>query len=297
MRIVTDSAARFESPTFAADNNIEVVRLQVNLDGQTYADGSEIDSEELFYRMRHTKAVPTITPPSIADWTALFETLNQTADEVCVLTHSRHLSETFFNAREASSTLLGRCEINVIDSRTTSVALGLLVEAAATTAAEGANLSEVIRTVRATVNRLYSIYYVETLDYMQRSGLLGPAQAILGSMLNIMAFLTLEDGELVPMEKVRTPMQAIDKLVEFVTEFNSIEKLVILQNTLRSTEQTRMLQDRLSLDFPKLSAPIMLYEPLLSSYIGPDGMGVVVLEGESEDGFPSIRSRSDRYDA
>ena len=76
---------------------------------------------------------------------------------------------------------------------------------------------------------------------------------------------------------------AIDKLLEFVAEFNIIEKLIIVQHTLRTTRQTRILKDRLSLEFPDLAYPIMLYEPLLGSYLGPDGMGVVVLEGEDDD--------------
>ena len=73
-----------------------------------------------------------------------------------------------------------------------------------------------------------------------------------------------------------------------MTEFITIEKLIIMQNTLRITDQARMLQDRLMLDFPDIDYPIMLYEPLLSTWIGPDGMGVVVLENEDD--------RNSRYD-
>jgi DegV family protein with EDD domain len=163
------------------------------------------------------------------------------------------------------------------------VGLGILAEAAARAAAEGARLEEVVRVARGVIPRLYSVYYVETLDYIRRAGLIGEAQAVLGTMLNIMPFLTIEAGMLIPMEKVRSHSQAVDKLVEFVTEFITIEKLIIMQNTLRVTDQTRLLQDRLMLDFPDLGYPVMLYEPLLSSWIGPDGMGVVVLEGEDDD--------------
>jgi DegV family protein with EDD domain len=282
VRIVTDSAVRFENRAIAKNLQIDIVPLQVHVGDQTFKEGVELDSEELFYRMRHGHVVPRITPPPVEEFETLFEDLSKQTRQICVLTHSRHLSKTWDNANEASKPLLGRCEIPVIDSMTTSVGLGILVETVAKAAADGARLEEVVRIARGIIPRLYSVYYVETLDYIQRAGLIGETQAVLGAMLNIMPFLTIEAGALIPMEKVRTRSQAVDKMVEFVTEFNVIERLTILQNTLRVTDQTRMLQDRLMLDFPKLDYPIVLYEPLLSSWIGPDGMGVVVFEGEPE---------------
>jgi fatty acid-binding protein DegV len=102
-------------------------------------------------------------------------------------------------------------------------------------------------------------------------------------MLHLTPFLQREEGDLIPMETVRTPLQAVDKLVEFVAEFAAVENLVILQNTSYPTDQTRMLQDRLAAEFPGRSFPVMMYGPSLASMIGPDGMGVVVYEGEEEE--------------
>lgn len=282
VRIVTDSTARFENGSAVKDYQIEVVPMRVHLGGQTFKEGVELDSEELFYRMRHGNVVPTTGPPSVEEFGEVFRKLGKETDQICVLTNSQHLSKAWHHANEASRSLLGRCEIAVIDSQTTSVGLGMLAEAAARAAAGHARLEEVVRVVRGVIPRLYSVYYVKTLDYIRRAGLISEAQAVLGAMLNIMPFVTIEAGMLIPMEKVRSHSQAVDKLVEFVTEFITIEKLIIMQNTLRITEQTRMLQDRLMLDFPHLDYPVMLYEPLLSSWIGPDGMGIVVLEGEDE---------------
>jgi fatty acid-binding protein DegV len=127
---------------------------------------------------------------------------------------------------------------------------------------------------------------VNSLEYLRHNGLLSEAQSILGTMLNIKPFLTIEDGELIPMEKVRTQSQAIDKLVEFVAEFSDVEELVILQNTPYATDQTRLLQDRLATEFPGHHFPVMMYGPSLATMLGPDGMGVVVherLDPEDED--------------
>jgi DegV family protein with EDD domain len=179
--------------------------------------------------------------------------------------------------------LLGRCEIAVIDSQTTSAALGILIQEAAEAARRGALLEEVVRIVHGVIPRLYCVCYVETLDYLRRIDLIGEAQAILGTMLGVKPFLTIEGGELITMEKVLTRSQAVDRLMEFVAEFTRVEKLVILQNTPGITDQTRMLQDRLTIQCPDLHPPVMLYEPLLATMIGPDGMGMVVYEGVEDD--------------
>jgi len=197
--------------------------------------------------------------------------------------HSQNLTEAYALAQTARSGLLGRCEIVVIDSQTTSLGLGYLVEAVAKVAKSGATLDEVVHIARGVIPRVYSVYYVDTLEHIQRAGLIGETQAVLGTMLTIKPLLTIEDGKMIVMEKVRTHSQAIDKMVEFVAEFTHIERLGIVQNTTRSTDYTRMLQDRLALAFSRLQYPIMLYEPLIANIIGPDGMGMIVLEGEPDE--------------
>lgn len=281
VRIVTDSTARFEDPRFAEDYGISVIPLEVHFGDQTYKDGADITPEEMLQRMRHSRARPRISPPTVSAFEQAYREL--ATDQICVLVHSQHFTETFARAQAARMGLLGRCEIIVIDSMTASVGLGYLVQTVAEAAEMGANLDEIVRIARGTIPRLYSIFYVESLHTVQRSGLIGQTQAMLGTMLEIKPILTIEDGKLITMEKARTHSQAIDKMIEFVAEFTHLEKLSILQNTLRVTDKTRMLQDRLALEFSRLQAPIMVYEPLIASLIGPDAMGMVVLEGSSDE--------------
>ena len=129
----------------------------------------------------------------------------------------------------ASKTLLGRCEIVPLDSMTLSVGLALLVEKAAQAAEGGASLEEVVHQARSQLSHVYSVFYVNGLAYLRHTGLLSDAQTILGTMLDIKPFLTIEEGELIPMEKVRT-QAAVDKIVEFVAEFSALEQLVILHS-------------------------------------------------------------------
>ena len=174
---------------------------------------------------------------------------------------------------------MGRCDIAVMDSHTLSLGLRILVEKAAELANDSVPLSEIMRQIRGTIRRIYVVLITDTLDYLEHSGLISPVQAILGTMLDIKPFLAIEEGKIIPMEKVRSHDRAIDKLAEFASEFTSIDQLAILQSTPYATEETKMLRERLSTVAAGSNSPLLLYGPLLASHIGPDGMGLVVYEG------------------
>jgi DegV family protein with EDD domain len=283
VRIVTDSAAHFLNADVIDRYDIKIVPLTIQMGSQSFREGVDLDADAFFRLVSHANPSATLVAPTVDDFAGVYSRLCRQTDQILSLHISRQMSDTWDHARAASKTLLGRCEIMAVDSMTTSVGLAILVEAAAEAADAGADLEEVVRIVRGMLPRIYSVFFVNTLDYLRYNGLLSEAQSILGTMLNIKPFLTIEEGELIPMEKVRTPIQAVDKLVEFVAEFAAVENLVILQNTSYPTDQTRMLQDRLAAEFPGRSFPVMMYGPSLASMIGPDGMGVVVYEGEEEE--------------
>ncbi|MGF1506144.1 MAG: DegV family protein [Chloroflexi bacterium] len=283
--IITDSSASFESGDVLDTHKIEVVPLYVHFGDRMLRDGVDVDSEELFHRMRHNHETPRVTAPSVEDFEAVYQRVASRTRDILVVTNSRRFSRTHANALAARKPLLGRCEIVVIDSLTTSAAQGYLVWALAKAAEEGAHIDDMVRLARAFTLRIYSVFYVSTLDYIQRSGLIAQTQAILGDMLQIKPLLTMEDGELMTMEKVRTHTQAVDRMMEFVTEFTTIERLCILQSSARTNDRTRMLQDRLALELSRTNHPLLLYEPLLASLIGPDAMGMALIEDSSTSGL------------
>jgi DegV family protein with EDD domain len=286
VRIVTDSSAHFLDPDVIDRYQIEVIPLTIHLGSQSFREGIDLDSDTFLQLASQSSPSTRVSAPAADEFAALYRRLNHETDQILSLHLSKQLSDTWDHARIASQTLLGRCEIVALDSMTTSVGLAMLVEAAAQAAETETSLEEVVRIVRGILPRIYTVLYVETLDYLRYNGLLSEAQSILGTMLNIKPFLTIEEGELIPMEKVRTQVQAVDKLVEFVTEFSVIERLVILQNTLYSTEQTRLLRDRLAAEFPGRYFPAMLYGPSLAALIGADATGIVIYEGiETEEDF------------
>jgi DegV family protein with EDD domain len=181
-------------------------------------------------------------------------------------------------AQRGAESLLGRCEIAVIDSLTTSLGLGILATAAAKAAREGTTLDEIVRLIRGMIPHIYIVFYVNEMSYLERGRRIGRAQAILGSMLNIKPLLFMEDGEIIPLEKVRTHEKAIEKLFEFVAEFSELEQAAIVQRYATPTKETKLLLERLEQLFPTVKFPVIQYGPVLASHVGPSAMGVVVYE-------------------
>ncbi len=276
--IVTDSTAYFE-PGEAEKLGVHIVPLSIQIGNEKFLEGLEIDSEELFRRLSYGAPIPLSLPPDAQAFEEVYTRLHRQTDQILSIHISSHLSKTMQQARRGAETLLGRCTIEVIDSMTTSVGLGILVRAAAKAAHEEASLDDIVRLVRGMIPHIYLVFYVETMDYLERSGRIGKAQAILGSMLNIKPILFMEDGDIIPLEKVRTTDKAIEKLFEFVAEFDNLEQTAIIQRNKNPNKEARVLQERLKQSFPNLNFPIIQYGPDLATRIGPNALGIVVYEG------------------
>jgi len=275
--IVTDSTA-FLEPSVAQELQINVIPLNVHLGDETLREGIDITSEAFFQRLEQGGVVPRTSPPSVRSFEQLYANLHARTDEILSIHISGRLSQTLNHAQRGADSLLGRCSIAVVDSMTTSLGLGILAEASARAAQQGADLEEVVRLVRGMIPHIYTVFYVDQMDYLERGNRIGRAQAILGTMLNVKPLLFVEDGEIIPLEKVRTHDKAVEKLFEFVAEFSELEQSAIVQRHANPTQETNMLLERLAQLFPNMKFPVIQYGPVLASHIGPSAMGVVVYE-------------------
>jgi DegV family protein with EDD domain len=275
--VVTDSTA-FLEPSVAQELDITVVPLNVHLGDETLRDGIDITPEAFFQRLEKGSQTPHTSPPSVQSFERIYADLHTRTDQILSVHISGRLSPTLNHAERGAESLLGRCSIAVVDSLTTSLGLGILAKAAAEAAQQGATLDEVVRLARGMIPHLYIVFYVDQMDYLERGHRIGRAQAVLGTMLKIKPLLFVEDGEIIPLEKVRTHEKAIEKLFEFVAEFSELEQAAIAQRHTSPTQETKMLLERLEQLFPHIEFPIIQYGPVLASHIGPSAMGVVVYE-------------------
>ncbi len=283
VRIVTDSTVHFTDPDFPRRHDVTVVPLAIHFGKETFRDGVDINSEQFFAKLQGSgNVLPTAASPTPEQFAAVYEELTKSTNQVVSLHLSSKLGRAWRNANAGAAPLLGRCNIQVIDSLTASVGLGVLVEAATQAAEDGATPDEIVKLIRGLIPRLYVVFFVESLEYLANNKRYNKTQAILGAMLEIKPFLTIEDGDIVAMEKFRTRQQAIEKLIEFISEFSELERLAIIQSMPEINPDTKLVLDQLAVDFPGRKFPVCVYGPSLGTFLGPQAMGVIVFEGLPE---------------
>ncbi len=278
--IVTDSNA-YLSPRLAERLGVIVLPHTIHLPQGSFKEGVNLTPSQYFRMVQDSKrdVLPSASGPSLEEFIDLYGQLFRQTDQILSLHISSHLSKTVENAQMASKLYLGRCRIEVIDSLSTTVGLGYMVQTAAVAAASGHDLDDCIRLVRGMMSHIYLFFLTKHLPYLEREHRISPAQSILGTMLNIMPLLQIEDGEIIPLEKVRTSQQGIDKLFDYVSEFSQLKKAVILQHGF--DKETGALLERLETAYPGREFNILTSNPSLAVHMGPDSLGVVVLEALS----------------
>lgn len=213
--LVTDSTAYL--PSALLDGlDIRVVPLHVVVGGRTHSEGVDIDPAAVAAALRAFTPVTTSRPTPAAFIDAYEAAAAAGADSVVSVHLSEAMSSTIGSAHLAASA--APIPVTVIDSRALGMVMGFAVLAGARLAAGGASAGEVADAVRATCAGASVMFYVDTLEYLRRGGRIGKAGAMLGSALAIKPILGLRDGQIVPLERVRTSSRAIARLEELAVE-------------------------------------------------------------------------------
>ncbi len=278
IHIVTDSGARFSNPRLIKHYPVTILPNILEIGGQRYKEDIDLSTEEALQLIATQKTPPRVIPPSENDYAELFAKLSYHYDAVISIHPSREISESWQNGKRAAQQISGKCEIAIVDSQSLCAGQGMLVRVAARAAQEQKTVEDIIQTVRGAVERIYSVYYLSNLDYLRLNDIMKPSHAILSTRLKIKPFVSLEEGELIVIEKVRTRQQAIERLVEFLVEFIELDDAVILQHRKNISEETRLLQDRLSVEFPGQHFPYTMYSGTMASLLGTTATGIAVLE-------------------
>ena len=282
IHIVTDSGARFSNPRLVKHFPLTIMPNTIEVAGKRYQEDIDIDTQEAFRLFSRLDAPPRIIPPSEHDFAELFARLSHFCDAVISVHPSRELSESWRNGRLAAQQVNSGCEIAVIDSQSLCAGQGMLIRVAARAAQEQETAEAVIHTVRQAVNRIYSVYCVEDVRFLSANGFMQPSHAILSQHLDIKPIVSLEDGQIIVIEKARASSDIIERIVEFLVEFTELEDAVVLQNKSHISEATRIMQDRLALEFPGQHFPFTMYSATMAAYLGTGASGVAVLEKEAE---------------
>jgi DegV family protein with EDD domain len=279
VKIVTDSLSDITSD-IAQGLGITIVPLTVSFGRESFLDRVTMTTDEFYYRLTHDPIWPTTTQPPPGDFVNVYNKLAEETDEILVVTLSTKLSGTYESALNARSLVEKECRIEVIDSLTVAMGLGLIVIAAAKAVQAGANLDEVADLVRRAMPRSHLIAYFDTLKYLAKGGRIGKARGLLGAMVSIKPILTVKDGEMSEKTKLRSRTAGMDYLYDFVAGFSRIEELAVEHAT--TPDDADKLVERLSSLFPKERIYTSTISPVVGTYAGPDAMAVSVLEAEGK---------------
>jgi DegV family protein with EDD domain len=277
VKIVTDSLSDITGD-LAQELGVTVVPLYVRFGEEVYRDRVEMTTDEFYHRLVHDAAFPTTTQPAPGDFVGVYNKLAKETDEILVIVVSSKLSGTYQSALQAKSMVEGKCRIEVIDSQTIVMGLGLIVISAAKAAQSGGNLDELADLVRKMMPRSHAIMSFDTLKYLAKGGRIGKAQSFLGSILSVKPILTIRDGEVHPVTRVRSRAAGIDYLRNFVAGFANIEELAVEHAT--TPDEADDLVKRLNSVFPKERIYRSTVSPVLGTHAGPHVLSVSVLEAE-----------------
>lgn len=279
VKIVTDSLSDITSD-MAQGLGVTVVPLTVSFGQESFLDRVTMTTDEFYHKLVHDATWPTTTQPSPGVFADVYTKLAEETDEILVITLSSKLSGTYESALNAKGLVEKECRIEVIDSLTVAMGLGLIVIAVAKAAQAGANLDEIVSLVHKAMPRSHLIAYFDTLKYLAKGGRIGKAQGLLGAMLSVKPVLTVKDGEMSPLTRLRSRTAGMDYLYNFVAGFSHIEELAVEHAT--TPDDADKLVERLSSVFPKERIYRSTISPVVGTYAGPGAMAVSVLEAEKE---------------
>jgi DegV family protein with EDD domain len=276
--IVTDSVADLP-PQLANEFGISVVPLIVRFGTDLYRDGLDLSSDEFYGRLKTSRALPATSVPPPAAFADVYNKLAEETNEILVISLTSKLSATHQVALQAVGLMKKKCRIEVLDSQWAVMAQGFIAIAAAKAAQAGAGLDEVLGAARHTMGRVDMRAAFDTLEYLQRGGRIGKAQAFLGSLLKVNPIIGLKDGEVYPCARERSRAKAIDYLYNFVVGFGDIEGLAV--EYAADLDEANRLAQRLRSNYPQVPIYLSRTSPVIGTHTGP-GLIVVSLLGDRQ---------------
>ncbi len=275
IRVVTDSTS--DLPAELAQRwHITVLPCYVIQGDVTYKDGVDLSHDQFYRLLTSGSRPPTTAQPSTADFQQVYQELLDQGHQIISIHVSGKLSGTLNSAEQAKASLAEAAPIEIIDSQLASIPLGLAVVAAAEQAEQADSYQQVAGKVRQDLPLTHCFFLLDTLEYLQKGGRIGRAQAFLGSMLSVKPILKLQEGEAHPVERPRTWDRGVRRMLELVRELAPVRKLAVIHST--DPERAAVLREQLSDLLPADQVISTRFGPTLGTYLGPNALGVALTQ-------------------
>jgi DegV family protein with EDD domain len=272
VRIVTDSTADL-TPEQQRAAGITVVPLNVHFGDEVFRDHVDLSADEFFRRLKASPQLPRTSQPSVGAFEEVYRRLREGGDEIVSVHLSSKVSGTYNSALMAAQSVGDGIE--VVDSLSTSMALGFMALEGAKLARAGRDRGAVAACLQSLVPKARVICVVDTLTYLERGGRIGKAGALLGSLLNVKPILQLKDGEVVPLGRARGRLQALGRLVELLERDGKVNQLAIMHGAAQADAE--QLRERVAPRYPGLDILLTEIGAVLGTHTGPGVIGFTYL--------------------
>ena len=273
VRIVTDSTADL-TPEQQGAAGITVVPLNVHFGDQVFRDHMDLSADEFFRRLKASSQLPRTSQPSVGAFEEAYRKLLEGGDEIVSVHLSSKVSGTYNSALMAAQSV-GDGKIDVVDSLSTSMALGFMALEGAKLARAGRDRQAVAECLQGLVPKARVICVVDTLTYLERGGRIGKARALLGSLLNVKPILQLKDGEVVPIGRARGRPQSLSRLVELLQRDGKVSQLAIMHGAAQTDAE--QLRERVASSYPGVDIQLTEIGAVLGTHTGPGVIGFTYL--------------------
>lgn len=278
VRVVIDSTADVPSER-ARELGITVVPLAVSFGEETYLDGVNLDGDEFYRKLAKSPVLPKTATPSPGVFDETYRKLiAEGATGILSIHIASKLSGTYSVARQAAEPIIAETgvPIEAIDSNTVTCGFGLPAEIVAREAREGADLQTLKAHGESLCNRMRLIAVLDTLEFLQRGGRIGRARAILGTALKVKPLLEVRDGQVLPLEQVRTLSKALDRMAQLIAKQGELEAVAICGSDDHIRGEIKQVAQTI------WNGPIEMFSlgPVVGTHAGPGAGGIAAIVRE-----------------
>jgi DegV family protein with EDD domain len=266
--ILTDSTAQFTQSNFPGHERVHVIPFDLQTN----------DLKEVKPLPGGFAVQKQLIPPSPQEFIQYYTWLSRTYDSILVLTLCSLLNPIMSHAFSASDQYSKGATVEVVDSRTIAIALGMLVQLAAGEASEGASLREIDRRLRTSIPRVYMLFCIPEVPYLVYSALMDYAQALVADMMGMLPIFNFEEGRLVAMEKAYTPRGLLEAFRNFMGEFETPSHIALVGSMICGSLRTSPLRQCVKDTFPEAIFSEHPVQPHLAVLLGSRSIGLAIME-------------------
>lgn len=279
MRIFADSASDLPKDFFE-NEQVELFPLRVHIEDEEYEDIRTIHSLKVFDAIRNDIR-PKTSQVSPDEMLAAFGQLAKDKEEGFYIAFSSELSGTYNTAVMMADQVREEypdMSLTILDTKAASLGYGMIVKEAVKLRSQGHPLSEIIERSRNMANHMESLFTVEDLDYMAKGGRISKGSAFVGGLLNIKPLLHVEDGKLVPIEKLRGRKKVLKRMVDLMEERGEqLEKQIIAISHGDDEDYANQLKTEIEERFHPKNVEIYMIGSVIAAHTGPGTLAVFYL--------------------